>query len=386
MKYLRWSVTLLVFPAAVVIILFAWSISSKRRVRIVLMDPRLFGHQSLEPEVFWNDWKSSTESGNRDLWFCSVGRKRDASNAYLWQRTRRRLPTIPSWITSDLYFWQKVLKVDAICFLPASIYRLNFLSRRSTFLPDPDTWLLRRHEILSRLAEPTRPYVVFTIRASYVTYDPVDPRNRSLDEFSLAMKALIEIGYNIVRVNSYTDELIKDVSPHILDWRVRESGKPGDELALISGAAFVISTTTGGDCLALAYRRPVLYVDSARLYLVFLGAEYATFQVPKVVDRKTGAILGFRELLSRGLMWSGEAKQFEQSGVMIVNSSAREIEAYVLEFENLVARGLPEADFKDQEWRNLIMESLGDQIVPRHGEIRARMLPSSRKWFVEGQV
>ena len=386
MKVLRSIVRMLFLPVAVVLILLAWSTSRKRVIRIVLMDPRFFGHQSLEPEVFWNDWRSSIERGCRDLWFCSLGRKKDSSNEYLWQLAHRRLPTIPSWFASDLQYWQKLLRLQVIRFLPASIYRLNFLSRRSTYLPEPDVWSTRRNEILSKLAEPFRPYVVFTIRASYVSYDPNDPRNRSLEDFSRAMKALIRVGYNIVRVNSRTDELIEDFSPHILDWQVLKSGEPGDELALISGASFVISTTTGGDCLALAYRRPVLYLDSARPYLVFLGTEYATFQVPKIVDCGTGAVLDFRDILSRGLAWAGEAKQFKQSGAMIVNSSAREIEANVLEFENLVARGLPESEFKDQEWRDLLMESLGDQIVPRHGEIRARMLPSSRQWFVEGRA
>ena len=369
-------------PVAVCLVTSAWFISSNRRVRVVLMDPRLFGHQSLEPEVFWNDWQSSVEKGCRDIWYCSLGRKQAASNLFLWQLAHDRLPTIPSWFASDLQYWQKRFAWHVILFMPASIYRLNFLLQRATFLPPPETWKFRRDQILSNLEAPQRPYVVFTIRASYVSYDPHDPRNRSLDDFVPAMQALIERGYNVVRVNSATSELISETSSHILDWRVRESGKPGDELALISGAAFVVSTTTGGDCLALAYRRPVLYVDSARFYLVFLGSELATFQVPKIVDIATGMTLDMRELLSRGLGWVGEPRQFAQRGARILNSDASELKASVLEYENLISRNLPRSEFEDEAWRSLLLQSHGDEIRPRHGEILARMLPSSRKWFV----
>jgi len=373
---------LIVFPAAAIWIVVARLFLPKRRVRIVLMDPRLFGHQSLEPEVFWNDWQSSVEKDCRDIWYCSLGKKQDASNLFLWQLAHDRLPTIPSWFASDLQYWQKRFEWDVILFMPASIYRLNFLSQRATYLPPSDTWKLRRNQILLNLEEPQRPYVVFTIRASYVSYDPHDPRNRSLDDFVPAMRTLIERGYNVVRVNSTTSELISEVGSHILDWRVRESGKPGDELALISGASFVVSTTTGGDCLALAYRRPVLYVDSARFYLVFLGSEFATFQVPKIVDIATGETLDMRELLSRGLGWVGEPRQFAECGARIVNSDASELKANVLEYENLISQNLPRSEFEDEAWRSLLLQSHGDEICPRHGEILARMLPSSRKWFV----
>jgi hypothetical protein len=146
------------------------------------MDPRFFGHQSLEPEVFWNDMLTAKESGSKDIWLCCLGKKSMATNPFLWKTVHRRLPTVPSWLTTDLEYWQDRMRLDYVSFLPASIYRLNFLTKRERLLPMTPEMVVRREKILSELSEPTRDYVVFTIRASHVPYDPCDPRNRKISD------------------------------------------------------------------------------------------------------------------------------------------------------------------------------------------------------------
>lgn len=356
----------------------------ERRIHIVVFDPRYFGHQCLEPEVFWDDVRLSRESGSKDIWMCCLGKKSSANNKYLWTYMRSQLPTLPSWLVTDLEYWQSRRRGNYLTFLPASIYRLNFLTKSDTILPSSLHLMSRREALLSQLSDSQRPYVVFTIRASLVSYDPNDPRNRSVTEFLPSMNVLTELGFNVVRVMSQTNERISSGNRHILDWEVLRDGKPGDEFAILSGARFVVSTTTGGDCLALAYRKPVLYLDSARPYLVFLGTELSTFQVPQLIDVDSGSELSMKEILERRLGWVGDSRKFADAGVQIVNSSPEEITEHVVEYVNY----LPQATFfntaeRNMTWRNLLFSYHGKEISERHGQIRAQMLPSSIRRFVD---
>lgn len=349
-----------------------------RKVRIVVMDPRYFGHQCLEPEVFWNDWQSAKESGSRDVWMCCLGKKSAAANSYLWEHTREKFPTVPSWIVTRLAPWLGRLKFSNVVLMEASIYRLNFLTERASTLPPPSTFMARRTEILSNLSSPERPYVVFTIREPDVSYDPVDPRNRDINDFIPSMQALTQRGFNVIRLTSKTKYPLTSDDRHVLDWQVLVDGREADELALISGAAFVVSSTTGGDCLALAYRRPVLYIDSARLYLAFLGTGLATFQIPRLLDVRSGQKLGLREILARNLGWTGEVQSFTDAGVTIMNSDASEIAKVVSEYADLLSPEQGDEIRASQgNWRQQFLARHHPDVKSRHGEIRAQMLPSS---------
>jgi len=356
--------------------------SSKRRIQIVVMDPRYFGHQCLEPEVFRSDREQAVARGSKDFWFCCLGKRRMASNKHLWDLTKSKLSTLPSWLVTDVKYWQRRFAFSSIQLLDASIYRLNFLTKKASEMPSADGCAARRQVILSHLRDPDRPYVVFTIREPGVWYDPVDPRNRAIQTFLPSMEKLAQLGYNVVRLTSQTKDPLRAGNPHILDWQVLLNGQEGDELAVISGATFVVSTTTGGDCLALAYRRPVLYIDSARIYLVFLGTELATFQVPQILDVSSGERLRLGEILRRGLGWVGDARQFVAAGAQIINSSAEQIERYVVEYEALI-RSEPKESLSDSQnlWREELLAQHRHEIGERHGEIRANMLPSSIEQF-----
>lgn len=359
------------------------AVAPKRRIRIVVMDPRYFGHQCLEPEVFASQREKVDACSSDDLWFCCLGKRRMASNKHLWDLMSSRLPRIPSWLVTDFKFWKRRFSFASVQILDASIYLLNFLTRRAPELPLAARYASRRKVILSNLAQPERPYVVYTIREPGVWYDPIDPRNRAIETFLPSMEMLARLGYNVVRLTSQTSDPLDAKSSHILDWQVRVNGEEGDELAIISGASFVVSTTTGGDCLALAYRKPVLYIDSARLYLVFLGTELATFQVPQLLDVSSGASLRLHEILERGLGWVGDARQFAAAGVQIVNSSAERIANFVAEYEEFLR---PESDLVSSAlqdlWREKLLAKHGKEILERHGMIRAQMLPTSIREFV----
>lgn len=348
------------------------------KIRLVLMESRYFGHQCLEPEVFLHERQVARESGSRDIWVCSIGKRSNAINPHLWDLRRQSLPVIPSWIASAAVYWRNRRSIANLEIGPASIYRLNFLCSRPSTLRLGAHDVKRRLRILSLLGEPERPYVVFTIRDPKVAYDPRDLRNREVRDFEPAMLALVEKGFNVMRVVSTTDDPVRVDSRHVLDWQVLRDGQPGDELALISGASFVVSTTTGGDSLALALRRPVLYIDSARLRLVFLGTELATFQMPEFCDLKDGKVLNFNEVLRYGLGWLRESREFTTKGIRVINSSPEQIREIVIEYVKYQGTEVSSEFVNNQSaWRRILLDHHGHEIQERHGNIRAWMHPAT---------
>jgi len=347
-------------------------------VRIVVMDPRYFGHQCLEPEVFLHDKRKSWEQGENVRWFCCLGRRSQASNEHLWKLQRRRLPALPSWFVTDLAYWKQRLTLTPVEIKTASIFRVNCLSDHRTTLAIPDQVSARRREILSNFGSPSLPYVVFTIRDRRILHDPDDLRNRSVIEFEPAITSLTERGFNVIRLTATTTDPLSSTNERILDWQVRRDGRPGDEIAIMSDAAFVVSTTTGGDSLGLICQRPVLYVDSARLLLVFLGTEFATFHMPRIEDAVTGNRLTFREVLDRGLARVRETHEFAERGVRVINSSPQEIKQCVDEFADLFLGSTNSvAETHQSQWRETLLLHGGSELAHRHGEIRARMHPAS---------
>lgn len=339
------------------------------------MEPRFFGHQCLEPEVFWNDWQSAIEQGSSDIWLCSLGKRSAAASQFVWDLRKQSFPVVPSWLVTSVAFWQESLRLPQLQIKHADYHRLNFLTSRETTLPPPSTFDVRRRRILSQLAEPERPYAILTVRE---VAQGEDLRNRDIREFEPSIVRLIKSGFNVIRLTSRTDNPLNFASPHLLDWQVRVSGEPGDELALVSGSSFVISTTTGIDCLALAYRRPVLYVDAARLFYVFMGTDYTTFQMPQMVDTKSGVLLDLEQILDRGLGWTKHSDAFLDADVRVLNSSPERLAEVVAEYLSVVSTGPQlDSDVLQNRWRELVLCHLGDRVTHRNGVIQARMHPAT---------
>ena len=368
---------LMAFPAVLFSLLILRLFMRRRVIRIVMMEPRFFGHQCLEPEVFWNEWQSSIEQGSSDLWLCCLGKRSKALNQLLWDLRQQALPVIPSWVATTIAFWHRRIPMSQVRVEHADYHRLNFLTTRPSTLPRPSVFDSRRREILSYMTQPERPYVILTVRE---VAQGKDLRNRDIEEFEASILLLIETGHNVIRLTSHTNNPLQLKSPHLLDWQVTKFGKQGDELALVSGASFVVSTTTGIDCLALAFRRPVLYVDVARLFYVFLGTELTTFQMPQVTDWESGEPINLEQILERGLGFSKNTQSFVDARVRIVNSSPEQLASVIREYISTVSSEYPPDDDALQgRWRELVLHHLRDEVTARHGAIRARMHPATMR-------
>lgn len=374
---LRRLVRITALPLVLVVLGVGWLLRPHVRFRVVVMEPRFFGHLALEPEVFINEERIVNGTRPRQVLRCTLGKASRASNVGLWRIRHKGLPTLPSWIVTDIEYWQSLLETSVVEIVSADYHRLNFLSTTEATLPSSGRLEQRRGEILQRLKEPHRPYVIFTVREANPDQDL---RNREIRDFELAMLALINNGFNVIRLTSKTNDRVSVVDPNILDFQTQIDGRELDELALVSNASFVVSSTTGIDCLALAYRRPVLYIDAARFFYMFLGTELATVHMPRFVSVESKKLITLPELLELDLGWVKHSSSFFENGVQVLNSSPEEIQACVVQYAQAHLKPIKanSASLQNQ-WRSQLLARHAEQIVSRHGDIRAVF----SDWFLE---
>ncbi len=347
------------------------------RFRVVVMEPRFFGHLALEPEVFINEERVVSSTWPRQVLRCTLGKASRASNSGLWRIRHNSLPTLPSWFVTSIQHWQSILKISVIEIISADYHRLNFLNTTEVTLPSGGCFEQRRGELLQRFKEPHRPYVIFTVRDAD---SDQDLRNREIRDFEPAMLALTDNGFNVIRLTSKTNDRVSVVDSNILDFQTQIDGRELDELALVSNASFIVSSTTGIDCLALAYRRPVLYIDAARFFYMFLGTELATVHMPRFVSVESEKLITLSELLMLDLGWVKHSSSFFENGVQVLKSSPEEIQASVTQYAQAHLKPIKanSASLQDQ-WRSQLLARHAEQIVSRHGDIRAQL----SDWFLE---
>ena len=132
---LRLLVRIVALPLALVVLGVGWLMRRYVRFRVVVMEPRFFGHLALEPEVFINEVRVVSNTRPRQVLRCTLGKASRASNIGLWKFRHKSLPSLPSWIVTDIQYWQSILKASVIEIVSADYHRLNFLKTTEVTLP-----------------------------------------------------------------------------------------------------------------------------------------------------------------------------------------------------------------------------------------------------------
>jgi putative glycosyltransferase (TIGR04372 family) len=176
---------------------------------------------------------------------------------------------------------------------------------------------------------------------------------------------------------------------HDLVFDYANSGKRSElaDIYLMANCRFAVSTMSGPDALALAFRRPVLYVDVAHYGLVFSGTRLTTWVPARLLDIATSKKLSLSEVFSRGVGWYWKDSQFAESAITIEKSTPEEITKYVLGMLERSALGKDvEVPMDQSSYQNQMASAMGDLGYLWHGPVVSRLAPQflmeNSKWFL----
>ena len=380
-------------------------------VRTFIGNHKLFGHLCLEPEKYIAAKSSGLElyeigfvgekvpdnirpisftqpksKWTLDLW--SFGKPSSRSNRALTRMWKRELFVVPSFIVDIL------LRANSrFNSRPIIDYRFSTLLSSDRYLDHSDAHL-RLTAKENQDAQTTlirmglregQQFACFVVREGGEAGS--FSRNHSVHDFEAAALALAETGVAVVRMGATNCTPMKLKHDLVFDYANTGNRSELADVYLMANCLFVVSTMSGPDALALAFRRPVLYVDVAHYGLVFSGTSLTTWVPARLKDMTTSNNLSLTESFARGVGWYWKDSQFTDAGIGIDKSSPDEISAYVLEmFESNQSNSKTSSHAIEKNYQTQMADSMGDLGRLWHGPVRSRLAPKfledNSEWFL----
>lgn len=236
---------------------------------------------------------------------------------------------------------------------------------RDLGIPEGGKWVcvIARDSIHLKVTEPSVDY-------SYHSF-----RDSDINNYRAAALALIERGYNVVRMGVYVDGPMKLTAPGFIDYAV--SGKRSDFMDVYLGAkcAFTISNGTGFDGIPMIFRRPICFVNEAPFeYLSTWMANSMAIWKHHVKDGKRMTV---PEIIASGAGLFDRSEQYAKAGISLEQNSPEEIMDAAKEMADRIEwlYSMDDADRALQEkfWAAYPRSVSAYNKLPLHGEIRLRI-------------
>ena len=308
-----------------------------------------------------------------DLW--SFGNTDGRANKQLVKMWKREVRSIPSWLMGALLGANQRLRKPAIV-----DYRFSTLVSVDRYLDGTKSHLAfsstERKNAQSALRKmgikEDRPFVCLVARHGGEHDSSL--RNRSIEDFESSVEALTQLGITVVRMGSKDSPPLRSLSPLVIDYANSENKSELVDIYLLAHCQFIISTMSGPDAMALAFRRPALYIDIAHYSLCFTGSSLTTWTPAKIVRSNNKQPLSLREVFNTGAGYFWKDSQFASAGLEVLRSTPDEIRNYVMEMmDRLAATGGASESLLQAEYRKVMMEAMGDLGHLWHGEVRSQI-------------
>lgn len=378
-------------------------------VRTFVGNSLLFGHLSLEPEKYLCSIDQSAKlyeigfnglkiPGNIGLVDCkqpetkwvfdiwTLGNAKIQANKALVKMWKRNLRVFPTQVI-DL-----MLKANAKFSSPPIIdYRFSTLLSADKYLDESERHLTftskevnRGNELLLELGVPlSAPYVCIVTREGHEEESSL--RNKDINDLSELIQALVNRGIFVIRLGGPNSGALRNSGGMVIDYAHSKHKSSHGDIFLIAHCRFLISTMTGPDALALAFRKNVLLLDISHYGLLFSGTKLVTW-VPSILskDKKN---LSITEVFNCEAGWFWKDSQFRENGIAVTKSTPAQIATYGIELLDRLESEHPDA-LSDLEKKSQteFQNAMGELGAAWHGPVKCRIpssfLEQNKSWFL----
>jgi putative glycosyltransferase (TIGR04372 family) len=361
-----------------------------------------FGHLALEPEQMLSNREIESASKNArisfpiviDIW--SLGPRRLQANCYLAKKWKTQILVFPSWVIDALFQVGSKFSVLQLETPKLSIYGPNnALDHCASHLSFTNREELRAKNELARMGiDSNKPFVCLVVRdgghyastgeSESIGYDLL---NADISTFELAAKGLAESGYQVIRMGAGSEKPMSLEHPNVFDYATSQNRSAFLDIYLAGKCAFAISSQTGPDCVSLAFRRPVCYIDIARYSQFFLGTNIAYWNPTTLI--KNGSRMTLQQVMNSGVALLKDPEEFKNQGVTSVRSTPEEIRELVVEFAQLYETGFGQSVDGEKiahQANEIIERGMGEFGQNKFGNITAHLNPAFLRqhgdWFL----
>ena len=370
-------------------------------VRITPINASRFGHLALDPEIFLAERKSGIGRHTQrvfDIWYL-WHLPLPVSNRFLVHMWKREIRIWPTWLMQP---------VDTLNrFIPGGrdhepFYRKNLPGLMNHVQGDPFNSFYRYRPVLSfeegeikealqslkvidyqenskHVCLVVRDQAHFSAMRS-VDFSDHDFRNAEIDSYRDAAEYLEQKGYFVFRMGQRTHQRIDWTTNRIIDYAGSSLQSEMIDVFLLSTCEFCVSTGSGPDGVALAFRRPILFTNLAQVGQLALTF-WSRFVPKRFFSVDSGDEMNLSQVISMNLEDARSAQDLESCGVFQRPNSSTELRNAVEEMHLRVTGGWVETeDEKDLQGKFLSLIPSYLKMGTIRGGISATFLESAETW------
>ena len=385
MKLLRRPVKSFIWLFSLVILVVLKCCQPFVRFQLCVVGFHRYGHLALEPEIFLAEQEILKTSGalpRRVVNVWSLGPVAKQSNRYLASKWKQELLVFPSWLVSSLHsvgsFFPFLKLNEPKLSVTGSMNGLDKTASHVSFKAN------EIEEGKKRLVEigvkPDKPYVCLIVRdgGHYKSKGEIESAgyeflNFDINNFSGVADALIESGFQVIRMGSGSERPFTSKPDGVIDYALSRNRSEFLDVFIAATCEFAVSTQTGPDAVCMLFRRPVLYVDVTSYCQFFFGSKIATWSPVRLM--KNGKILNLSEVADSEIAWFKDPNSFSINGISQQKSSSNELRELVLSY--IRARGREDATASSI--RSVVSRGLGEQGRLQFGEVTACLAPDAER-------
>ncbi len=314
-------------------------------IRITPINASRFGHLALDPEMFLAERTLDVNSRkNRcfDIWYL-WHRPFPVSNQYLVNLWKKNLRVWPSSIVGPADALNRLLPGGAAHQPPyrknipgvmnhvqGDPYDVFYRVRPTLSIPETDAQDARQklrelgYDAFSR-------HVCLVVRDSHhfasmsrVDFSDHNFRNSDIRMYQDASDYLEEQGYFVFRMGIKTEREMLRTSSRIIDYSKSDLRSEEMDLFLLSTCTFCISTGTGPDGVALAFRKPVLYTNLSQINQ--MGLTFHSRFIPRrFIEKETQMEIPLSRIFSEGLDQVRSGDELDSRGFVQLSNSSEDL-------------------------------------------------------------
>ena len=213
-------------------------------------------------------------------------------------------------------------------------------------------------------------------------------RDSDIDTYEDAAFTLAEKGYWVFRMGKIVNKPFKVRHPRIFDYANSNQKSDFLDIWILANCSFGISTGVGLDYVAVAFRKPIVYVNAMPLGDIQPLANSNSNWLPKnLIWTKNGRKLSLKEQIKSGAIDFKGTENYANAGIDLIDNSPEEITKTVLELE-LKITGDWESQPQDKVTQDRFWEILQTwkMFSKLHGKIPSKMsdnfLRENHEWFL----
>jgi len=377
---------LLSIPLSFLILIIIRAIKPILLIRLGTLVSWRIGHFAGNTDLYICEKKAGINSDNLktiDIW-CN---RTKACNKQLNKMWKREINILPKWLVYPVFLLNNFFPGGTSHQIPntrSSDRDVLNLTNRHPNLSFTANEEIEGREFMKKLGiNPSSKFVCLTVRDSAyleqqkketrsgVDWSYHNYRDSDIEDYSLAIQELVNLGYYVIRMGVLVNRPINIKSKKVIDYAFNHLRTDFMDVYLASKCSFCISTSTGFDALPSLFRRPLVIVNNPHIEFFYSFYPETITIFKKIFDNDINKFLSIKSIINRGIGKFDKSKQFKALNLDLIDNSPEEIKDAVLEII-LRTSGKWEDTWYDKEVSGVIKgiyrnSTLNGRILSRFG-------------------